>query len=142
MTAGTAVVIALAAPAAGSEDASTSPVDHAASVAHHVDEPLAVHDYLLSCGGCHKLDGRGSVHVPPLRGVDRLLAHAGGRAYVLRVPGVTQAPLSDARLAALLNWVFAEFGSGVPTPRFSAAEVAAGRAEAFVDPRAARAALR
>ncbi len=104
------------------------------------DDRRQVHDYLLSCAGCHKLDGSGSARVPSLRGVDRLLDRPGGRAYVLRVPGVANAPLSDERLAALLDWIFASFGNHATT-RFGAAEVAAGRASAFVDPKAARAAL-
>ena len=111
------------------------------SVARAHDGSLPAHDYLLSCGGCHKLDGSGSAHVPPLRGIDRLLAYPDGRAYVLHVPGVAQAPLSDARLAALLDWVFTQFGSGAPTPGFTAAEVGRARAEPFVDPKAARVAL-
>jgi hypothetical protein len=109
--------------------------------AHAHDGSLPAHDYLLSCGGCHKLDGRGSAHVPSLRGIDRLLAYDGGRDYVLHVPGVAQAPLSDARLAALLDWVFAEFGSGTPHAAFTAAEVGKARLAPFVDPKAARAAL-
>jgi mono/diheme cytochrome c family protein len=106
------------------------------------DAPTARHDYLMSCAGCHTLDGGGSAHVPSLHGIGSLLARTGGRAYVTRVPGVASAPISDARLAALLNWVCAEFGGGAPTPPFEAAEVAKGRAEPFADPRAARAALR
>jgi mono/diheme cytochrome c family protein len=98
------------------------------------------HDYLLSCGGCHGLDGSGSVRVPSLRGVDRLLARPGGRDYVLRVPGVASAPLSDARLAALLDWVFTHFDNRTPT-EFNAAEVGAARAAPWLDPKAARAAL-
>jgi mono/diheme cytochrome c family protein len=98
------------------------------------------HDYLLSCGGCHGLDGAGSARVPSLRGVDALLARPAGRAYVLRVPGVASAPLSDARLAALLDWVFLHFDNRTPT-HFTAAEVGAARAEPWVDPKAARAAL-
>lgn len=99
-----------------------------------------VHDYLLSCGGCHELDGSGSARVPSLRGVDHLLARTGGRDYVLRVPGVASAPLSDARLAALLDWVFVSFGNQAAT-HFTAAEVNAARRRPFVDPKAARAAL-
>jgi mono/diheme cytochrome c family protein len=98
------------------------------------------HDYLLGCGGCHGLDGAGSARVPPLRGVDRLLMLPGGREYVLRVPGVASAPLSDARLAALLEWVFGEFGNAAH-PRFTADEVGAARAKPLLDPKAARAAL-
>ena len=119
-----------------------------ARAAHAVDsdgagppnDARAAHDYLLSCGGCHALDGSGSATVPSLRGVDRLLAKTGGRDYVLRVPGVSSAPLSDARLAALLDWVFVSFGNQA-APRFTAAEVRAARRQPFVDPKAARAAL-
>ncbi len=98
------------------------------------------HDYLLSCGGCHGLDGAGSARVPSLRGIDRLLTRPAGRAYVLRVPGVASAPLSDARLAALLDWVFLQFDNRTPT-NFTAAEVGAARVDPWVDPKAARAAL-
>lgn len=98
------------------------------------------HDYLLSCGGCHGLDGNGSTRVPSLRGVDRLLSRPGGRDYVLRVPGVASAPLSDARLAALLDWVFTHFDNRTPT-NFNAAEVGAARVSPWLDPKAARAAL-
>jgi hypothetical protein len=75
--------------------------------------------------------------VPTLHGIDSLLTHPGGRAYVLRVPGVASAPLSDARLAALLDWVFTHFGNDA-TPAFTAAEVAAARVAPLVDPVAAR----
>jgi mono/diheme cytochrome c family protein len=104
------------------------------------DDARLRHDYLLSCGGCHELDGSGSARVPSLRGLDRLLARPGGRDYVLRVPGVASAPLSDARLAALLDWIFVHFDNHVDA-RFTAAEVARARAEPLVDPKAARAAL-
>lgn len=111
-----------------------------ATNAADVDERRAQHDYLLGCAGCHGLDAAGSARVPSLRGVDRLLARPGGRAYVLRVPGVASAPLSDARLAALLEWIFVNFDNHTPT-KFAAAEIAAARAAPFVDPKAARAAL-
>ena len=111
-----------------------------ASAARAAGDGQLVHDYLLGCAGCHTLDGSGSAHVPSLRGVDRLLAKPGGRDYVLRVPGVANAPLSDARLAALLDWIFASFGNHA-APHFTAAEVHAARATSFVDPKAARAAL-
>ena len=112
----------------------------AAAEAESPSDARVAQDYLLSCGGCHELDGSGSARVPSLRGVDRLLAKPGGRDYVLRVPGVASAPLSDARLAALLDWVFVSFGNHA-APRFTAAEVNAARCEPFVDPKAARAAL-
>jgi hypothetical protein len=70
-----------------------------------------------------------------------LLERVGGRDYLLRVPGVAQAPLSDERLAHLLNWILGEFGDAPPTPRFSAAEVAKARVAPLTDPRQARAGL-
>jgi mono/diheme cytochrome c family protein len=112
----------------------------AATPAAGDDDGRAAHDYLLSCGGCHALDASGSARVPSLRGVDRLLARKGGRDYVLRVPGVASAPLSDARLAALLDWVFASFGNH-GAPHFTADEVGRARRTPWVDPKAARAAL-
>lgn len=136
-----AVAAALAAaPRVATADQPSASHADAAVAPPAVPDALAVHDYLLSCGGCHELDGSGSARVPSLRGVDRLLAYPGGRAYVLRVPGVANAPLSDARLAALLDWIFVNFGNHTPA-RFTAAEVAAARATPLVDPKAARAAL-
>ncbi len=70
-------------------------------------------DYLLQCQGCHLADGRGAPDkgVPALRGsVARFLTVEGGRAYLIRVPGVSGSPLSDAELAAVLNWIVQAFG--------------------------------
>ncbi|HXZ85471.1 MAG TPA: hypothetical protein VEI82_08275, partial [Myxococcota bacterium] len=63
-------------------------------------------DYALHCQGCHLADGRATPgSVPALMGtVARLARVPGGRDYMARVPGVAQAPLGDAELAALLNW--------------------------------------
>ena len=104
--------------------------------------PTPLHDYVLSCAGCHKLDGSGSARVPSLHDTGAVLARGGGRDYLLRVPGAAQAPLSDARLAAVLNFVLTEFGGAAPQPPFSADEVAAARATPLRDPRSVRAALR
>lgn len=98
-------------------------------------------DYVLNCAGCHKFDGSGSDRVPALSDVGLLLRVPGGREYLGRVPGIAQAPLSDARLAALLNWLAAELGGGAARPPFDAAEVGALRAAPLRDPSAARAAL-
>jgi hypothetical protein len=69
-------------------------------------------DYVLNCQGCHRADGAGTPDsVPPLAGsVGRFLRVPGGREYLVRVPGVAQAPLDDAALAAVLNWMLARFG--------------------------------
>src|SRR5262245_14933277 len=68
-------------------------------------------DYTLNCEGCHRADGTGTPgSVPALRGsVARVLAAPGGREYLSRVPGVAQAPLDDAALAAVLNWMLDRF---------------------------------
>ena len=65
--------------------------------------------YVLHCSGCHGTDGAGRAEfVPDLREVGALLERPGGRAYLGRVPGVAQAPVGDAELATLLNWVLEE----------------------------------
>jgi hypothetical protein len=105
-------------------------------------EPGPAHDYVLHCAGCHKLDGSGSTRVPALDEIGRLVEQRGGREYLLAVPGVAQAPLSDARLAALINWVIGHFGNRPPAVRFSAAEVGAARMAPLRDPKRARDELR
>lgn len=109
--------------------------------AHAGDAPVE-EDYTLHCSACHGADGRGTPGVTPsLRGIGRLLDAPGGRAYLGRVPGVAQAPLSDARLARLLNWVLDRYGDAPPNPPYAADEIRALRSEPLRDTRAARAAL-
>jgi mono/diheme cytochrome c family protein len=69
-------------------------------------------DYAVTCQGCHRADGAGTPGtVPPLAGsVGRFLRVPGGREFLVRVPGVAQAPLDDAALAAVLNWMLERFG--------------------------------
>lgn len=102
------------------------------------DEPAAAEDYALHCSACHALDGSGLGFVPGLHGLAPLLAAPGGRAYLVRVPGVAQAPLSDERLARLLNWVLRRFSDARAEPPYAAAEVARLRASPLRDPAAAR----
>ena len=89
-------------------------------------------NFQLQCMGCHHADGGGEAgRVPSLR---RTLvpfsAFAAGRDFVMRVPGVAQAPLSDAEIAALLNWMARNL-SDVPLPvdfaDYTAAEVGQAR---------------
>lgn len=92
------------------------------------------HDYLQFCVGCHRLDGSGSAAngVPELRGVvGRFLRVPSGRAFVVQVAGVAQAPLDDAALARLLNWLLPRMDAdGLPAgfEPYTAAEVAHLRA--------------
>jgi hypothetical protein len=57
--------------------------------------------------GCHLADGSGQPgRVPSLRrSLVLFSASPAGRNYVVRVPGVTQSPLSDQDTAVLLNWM-------------------------------------
>jgi mono/diheme cytochrome c family protein len=102
--------------------------------------------YLLHCQGCHLADGSGRPgEVPPLGpALARFPGVAAGRAYLVQVPGSAHAPVSDAELAAVLNWMIASFApapaAGAPAP-YDAAEVARYRATPLVDVAAARAEL-
>ena len=69
-------------------------------------------DYAVTCQGCHRADGTGTPGtVPTLAGsVGKFLRVPGGREFLVRVPGVAQAPLDDVALAAVLNWMLERFG--------------------------------
>jgi mono/diheme cytochrome c family protein len=98
--------------------------------------------FLLHCSGCHRADGSGIPgFAPDLRAIGALLDTQDGRRYLGRVPGVAQAPLDDAELAALLNWVLLEIADRRPEPPYNAEEVRALRAAPLRDPIAARRAL-
>ena len=112
----------------------------------HANPERARSNYLLHCMGCHAQDGAGlEGKVPSLRGtLARLAATLEGRAYVMRVPGVTQSTLSPAEIAEVLNWVLVEF-SGARAARavepFTAAEVAAHKSHPLLEVVATRNAL-
>jgi mono/diheme cytochrome c family protein len=101
-------------------------------------------DFVLNCQGCHRADGAGTPgSIPPLAGsVGRFLRVAGGREFLARVPGVAQAPLDDAALAAVLNWMLGQYGEPpadfVP---YTATEVRSLRARPLVDVDTVRRAL-
>jgi cytochrome c peroxidase len=101
-------------------------------------------DYLLHCGGCHLENGSGSPpDVPDLRlDLDTILAIPGGRAYLASVPGAAQAPLSDAQLAAVLNWIVQVYYAELRDfPPFTAEEIAGYRGPSMLDPLRYRAEL-
>jgi mono/diheme cytochrome c family protein len=100
-------------------------------------------DYMLQCQGCHRADGSGSPGaVPDLRGsLARFPAVAGGREYLVRVPGAALSPLSDQRLAALLDWMLREFGpaeAAAGLAPYRAEEVARWRAQPYLEVQAVR----
>jgi hypothetical protein len=94
-------------------------------------------DYMLQCQGCHLADGSGSPGaVPDLRAtLPELAAAAGAREYLVRVPGVAQAALPDARLAALLDWLLREFAPAQAAgfAPYRAEEVARWRAHPYAE---------
>ena len=70
-------------------------------------------DYLLYCMGCHGAQAQGVPgKVPPLASSLALfMRSADGRNYLLRVPGAANSVLSDAQLAAVLNWLTESYGA-------------------------------
>lgn len=102
--------------------------------------------YVLACAGCHGLDGAGSpeAHVPDLRQIGQFLRLPGGRAYVVKVPGVMASGLDDRQVALVTNWVLATLARGSapadPAP-FDAAEIQRARQAPLVDVAAERARL-
>ena len=102
--------------------------------------------YLLHCGGCHLFDGRSNPpEVPDLRGeLGRIVAVPGGRDYLARVPGASQAPVSDQELAEILNWVLHRFNKKTLPVDFrplTGEEVGKSRRNVLKDPLKHRAAL-
>ena len=100
-------------------------------------------NYALHCMGCHHADGAGDDgRVPSIRHtLVHFSASPEGRNFVMRVPGVAQAPLSDAEIAALLNWMARNLSDmSVPDGfvNYTADEVARERHRPLIDVRAAR----
>jgi mono/diheme cytochrome c family protein len=88
-------------------------------------------DYMLYCMGCHGVDAQGVPgKVPPLAvTLARFMRAPEGRDYVLRVPGAANSALSDAQLAAVLNWLaerYAAADEAHPAP-FTTEEVTRAR---------------
>lgn len=88
-------------------------------------------DYMLYCMGCHGSEARGVPgKIPPLAGsLAGFMRTPEGRDYVLRVPGAANSALSDAQLAAVLNWLAMRYPAAQqpePAP-FTAEEVAHAR---------------
>ncbi len=100
--------------------------------------------YVLHCRGCHRPDGHGMPDkgVPDLHEtIGRLASLPGGRAYLVRVPGTAQAPIDDAAVAALLNWMLDRYSTRTLPADFApytAEEVARYRVDPLLDATAER----
>lgn len=85
---------------------------HAAGIDFAVENPKRARlNWLLNCQGCHGTGAEGSDGGAPAMPdvLGKLLGVEGGRAYLVQVPGVATAPLSDADLADLMNWMLETF---------------------------------
>lgn len=96
-------------------------------------------NYVLRCTGCHGMEGAGSEQagIPDFRGyVGSFARSEEGRRYLMHVPGVTNAALSDAEVAAVMNYVMDSFAGASRDPAaapFTQSEVARLRAEPVAD---------
>jgi mono/diheme cytochrome c family protein len=102
--------------------------------------------YMMECQGCHLSDGAGGLNnIPTLKNnVANFPAVAGGREFLVRVPGVALSTLSDQELADVLNWMLRQFGPLEVTalyPPYTGKEVAALRKQPLDDVANTRAGL-
>jgi cytochrome c peroxidase len=99
------------------------------------------YNYLLHCGGCHIEDGSGMPpHVPDLR-VDMpyFASFKEGRAYMARVPGVVQAPMTEEQLTQVLNLILSRFApAGANLEPYSVEEIAEYQQDILADPQKLR----
>jgi hypothetical protein len=76
--------------------------------------------------------------VPSLRDeLGKLVGIPGGRDYIVRVPGASQAPISDEELADVLNFVLTKFNGKTLASDFkplTGPEVTASRRNILADP--------
>lgn len=96
-------------------------------------------NYLLYCTGCHATNGAGKPpNVPTLRDeLGRMISVPEMRSYLVRIPGASQAPISDAELTDVINWLLVEFNSETLPANFleyTEAEVSTARRNILADP--------
>lgn len=93
-------------------------------------------NYILRCAGCHGVEGAGSpsAGIPPFPGfVSALLSDDDGRTYVTHVPGVVGSSLTNAEIAAVLNYVNDAWSGSAPAAPFTEEEVRRRRAALVPD---------
>jgi cytochrome c553 len=107
------------------------------SVATAAERTASV-NFILHCSGCHGTDGHGlGGSIPDFSNFIGAFAHEDdGRTYLLHVPGVIGANLSDGEIAAVINYVMKAWGGTSLEPgftEFTAEEVALRRARHVED---------
>ena len=96
-------------------------------------------NYLLYCTGCQAANGAGKPpNVPSLRDeLGRMISVPEMRSYLVRIPGASQAPISDADLTDVINWLLREFNSNTLPANFeeyTVGEVSNARRNILADP--------
>jgi mono/diheme cytochrome c family protein len=113
-------------------------------------QPAGTHPrtlYVLHCAGCHAFDGSGvpDKGVPSMRNtLGHFMHRPEGRAFLVQVPGVNNAGLSDAQIATLTNWTVTQFSAAtapVGWAAYTEAEVTEAKRHRPLDVAAARAAI-
>ena len=84
-------------------------------------------------------DGTGLHHVVPTLHdvIGRIVALPEGRSYIVRVPGVSQAPINNEKLTEVINWMLTEFSSDTLPKNFepfTVKEVKRARGQLLADP--------
>jgi len=112
----------------------------AASLAHAQATVTSLRSlYVLHCAGCHAMDASGHPDkgVPSMRGtLGQFLRLPEGRAFIVQVPGVNNAGLTDEQIAALTNWSIQQFSADTAPSGwlpYTAAEVAEAKRNRPVD---------
>lgn len=110
------------------------------------DDRRAAVNYMLHCQGCHLPEAEGfEGKVPPMKDFAGYFLHTqDGREFLIRVPGVAHAALSDEEIAELMNWLLLSYSAEQLPPGFSpftASEVRALRASPEKNPELARRAV-
>jgi len=125
-----------------------TPVIHAAdvSILTAAEQQHARVNFLLHCAACHRPDGHGSPGtVPDLHEyLGEFAQHPDSRSFMARVPGASGAPIDDAELAQVLNWVLITMNGGQLRAGFrpyTAVEVASYRRDIIIDVAPVREAL-
>ena len=93
-------------------------------------------NYQLRCAGCHGQDGMGvpAGGIPPFpKYVDGFFSTENSRLYLMHVPGINGASLTDREIAAVMNYVGERWGEPGARKPFTAEEVTALRARPVED---------
>ena len=109
-----------------------------ALVAHSVFAASPRINYLLYCSGCHRPLGEGNPpNVPTLHNeLGLMMSVQEMRGYLARVPGSAHAPITDAELTDVLNWMLEQFNADTLPEDFkklTVEEVTKAREESLAD---------